>query len=132
MKPDRPAARAVRKVVVIGPECTGKSELSKYLADFFGTTFVEEYARTYIDGLNRLYEKPDLTKIALGQVQLEDHRAKHAKEILICDTNLIVVKVWSEFKYGDCDPEILQIVRQRHYDLYLLTYIDIPWEDDPQ
>jgi NadR type nicotinamide-nucleotide adenylyltransferase len=123
---------AIKKVAIIGPECTGKSDLSNFLADHFKTVWVPEYARNYIDRLVHPYEQHDLLSIAHGQLRLEDEWIRDANRVLICDTNLYVIKVWSEFKYGDCDKEILQSIATRHYDLYLLTYIDIPWEDDPQ
>ena len=63
---------------------------------------------------------------------MEDEWLYDANRVLVCDTNAIVIKIWSEFKYGDCDPDILRIVNDRKYDLYLLTNIDVPWEDDPQ
>jgi NadR type nicotinamide-nucleotide adenylyltransferase len=122
----------IKKVVVIGPECTGKSELSQFLADHFKTEWVAEYARAYLNKLIRSYEQSDLTKITHGQVRMEEEWMQDANKILICDTNAIVVKVWSEFKFGNCEPEILEVVQERKYDLYLLTYIDIPWEEDPQ
>jgi len=121
----------IKKVVVIGPECTGKSELSKFLAERFKTDWVPEYARGYIDNLVRPYQESDLLNIAHGQVRLEDEWVRDANKILICDTNLYVIKVWSEFKFGNCAKEILDTIAQRPYDLYLLTYVDIPWEDDP-
>jgi nicotinamide riboside kinase len=95
--------------------------LSRFLADHFQTA-----------KLITPYEKSDLTKIAHGQSRLEDEWITDAHGVLICDTNALVVKIWSEYKYGDCDPDILRQVATRHYDLYLLTYIDVPWEDDPQ
>lgn len=122
----------IKKVVVIGPECTGKSELSEFLAKAFKTVWVEEYARTYIDNLQRPYNQSDLLNIAKGQLLLEDTWAPQANRLLICDTDLYVIKIWSTFKYGYCDPEILQTIASRKYDLYLLTYVDIPWEADPQ
>lgn len=124
--------KRILKVVVIGPECTGKTDLSRFLASHFQTVFVEEYARAYLNKLIHGYEKSDLTKIAHGQARMEDEWEYDAKQVLICDTNPIVVKIWSEFKYGDCDPDILRLIQNRKYDLYLLTYIDVPWEDDPQ
>ena len=122
----------IKKVVVIGPECTGKSELSKFLAGHFKTVWVEEYARAYLNKLIRHYEQSDLTKIAHGQVRMEEEWLQDANRVLICDTNAVVVKVWSEFKFANCEPEILKIINERKYDLFLLTYIDIPWEEDPQ
>jgi NadR type nicotinamide-nucleotide adenylyltransferase len=127
-----PPLKQIKKVCVIGPECTGKSELSVFLADHYKTTCVDEYARAYLTKLGHPYDQSDLTKIAHGQVRMEDEWLVDAHEVLICDTNAIVVKVWSEFKYGDCDQEILHLIENRIYDLYLLTYIDIPWQEDPQ
>lgn len=124
----------MKKVVVIGPESTGKSTLSKRLAADFRTVWTPEYAREYIDNLSliRPYEKSDLLQIAMGQLELEKRQMAKASQVLICDTDLYVVKVWSEHKYGDCDARILDAISKQHCDLYLLTYIDLPWEEDPQ
>lgn len=122
---------SVTKVCVIGPECTGKTVLSESLARKLNTVWVEEYARAYLGRLRFPYEERDLVKIAHGQVRMEDEWAIDANKVLICDTNPIVIKVWSEFKYGHCDKIILDLIQTRKYDLYLLTYIDIPWIADP-
>lgn len=121
----------VKRVVVIGPECTGKSELSAWLADIYDTVWVKEYAREYLDRLGRPYTAADLNVIARGQLAHEDAMARKANKVLICDTDLYVIKVWSTFKYGYCAEEILNMMARREYDLYLLTYIDIPWVSDP-
>ena len=121
----------VKKVAVIGPECTGKSALSEYLASHFKTTWVPEYARGYMGYLVRPYVQSDLLTIAHGQMRIEDEWEGDSQGVMICDTNLYVIKVWSEFKFGNCDKEILGYIANRKYDLYLLTYIDIPWEADP-
>jgi NadR type nicotinamide-nucleotide adenylyltransferase len=122
----------VRKVAVIGPECTGKSELAEHLAGHFKTSWVPEYARGYINNLIRPYQQHDLLAIARGQVRLEDEWVRGSHSVMFCDTNLYVIKVWSEFKFGNCDEEILLQIAHRKYDLYLLTYVDVPWEEDPQ
>jgi NadR type nicotinamide-nucleotide adenylyltransferase len=122
----------LKKIAIIGPECTGKSDLSVFLANYFKTVWVPEYARQYIDNLERPYTQDDLPAIARGQLLMEDERMPQAKRVMICDTNLYVVKVWSLFKFGTCDPGILESIATRPYDLYLLTYVDIPWQEDPQ
>jgi NadR type nicotinamide-nucleotide adenylyltransferase len=132
MKASDLIANHIKKVVIIGPECTGKSELSSFLADHFQTVWVQEYARAYLNKLIHGYDKSDLTKIANGQTRMEDEWMYDANKVLICDTNAVVVKVWSEFKYGSCDPDILKIIAERKYDLYLFTYVDVPWENDKQ
>lgn len=122
---------SIRKVVVIGPESTGKSTLSQQLATELNTIWVPEYARQYLEGLGREYNESDLLQIAKGQIGAEDEYAAKANDILICDTDLHVVKVWSESKYGRCDKWILEEIAKRSYDLYLLTYIDVAWTNDP-
>lgn len=123
---------APKKLVVIGPECTGKSTLCAALADALHTHWVPEYARQYLDHIDRPYEEADLLQIALGQLVWEDEVARQANDILICDTDLYVLKVWSEARYGYCDRRILEAIAARSYDLYLLTDTDIPWQHDPQ
>ena len=122
----------IRRICVIGPECTGKTTLSEALAKELGTTWVPEYARGYLNKLNRPYTQADLLKIAHGQLRMEDEWQQDAKELLICDTNLLVIRVWSEHKFGSCDEEIIKHHQQRLYHHYLLTETDVPWEEDPQ
>jgi NadR type nicotinamide-nucleotide adenylyltransferase len=121
----------IRRIVVIGPESTGKSTLSVALAAQYRTLWVPEYARAFLEEQDGAYTEADLLTIAQGQVQAEDEAAAHANGVLIADTDLYVLKVWSEHRYGRCDRWILDQIARRKYDLYLLTYIDIPWQDDP-
>jgi NadR type nicotinamide-nucleotide adenylyltransferase len=121
-----------KRFVVIGPECTGKSTLSQGLARAFNTIWVPEYARGYIDALRRPYNESDLLSIADGQLRVEDEAAAKITGPLIIDTDLYVLKVWSESAYGRCDRRILQAIATRRCDGYLLTGIDMPWSYDPQ
>ncbi|WP_116771267.1 AAA family ATPase [Maribacter litoralis] len=125
----------VLKVVLFGPESTGKTTLSEQLARHYHTVWVPEYAREYLqdkwNNERKTCEPHDLLPIAEGQMRLENDLAKKATEILICDTDLLETKVYSEAYYvGDCDPVLEKYALQNTYDLYLLTYIDIPWEED--
>ncbi len=122
----------VKRIAIVGPECTGKTTLAEALAQHYKTAWVPEFARTYLDQLGRPYTQEDLLCIAHGQIKWEDEYALQANHLLICDTNLLVIKIWSEFKYGTCHPDIISKMTKRHYDLHLLTHPDIPWEDDPQ
>ncbi|MBX2964752.1 MAG: ATP-binding protein [Cyclobacteriaceae bacterium] len=122
----------VKRIAIVGPECTGKTDLSMALANHYNTVWVPEYARNYIDRLERPYTEADLYTITQWQLFTEDALALTANRILICDTDLTVIKVWSEHKYGRCDPKILALMQARKYDLHLLTHVDIPWENDPQ
>jgi NadR type nicotinamide-nucleotide adenylyltransferase len=122
----------LKRIAIIGPECTGKTELASSLAAHYHTEWVPEYARHFIDHLNTPFGEEDLLKIAKGQLADEDRLAQNAKDYLICDTNLVVIKIWSDFRYGQTDPWILESLNTRKYDYYLLADIDIPWEPDPQ
>lgn len=122
----------VKRIVVLGPESTGKSELCQHLAVHYQSEWVPEYARFYLDRLDGDYQQHDLKSIAEGQLSWEDEKAEYANEYLICDTNLIVIKIWSDHKYRNTDDWIENQLKEREYDFYLLNNIDIPWMPDPQ
>jgi nicotinamide riboside kinase len=118
------------KIAVTGPESTGKTELASGLARHFGDVWVPEFARDYLNHLNRDYTYDDLEIIAKGQIGEEYRLIKTAKKFLFCDTELSVIKIWSEYKYGKCSREVLRLMQQTPYHLYLLCDTDIPWEYD--
>lgn len=121
----------IRRIAITGPESTGKSMLAGQLAEYYDTIWVPEYAREYIDNLNRPYLLEDIVAIAKGQFENENIFAKKAKRFLFCDSDFIVLKIWCEFKYNTCPAWILDKVNNHIYDLYLLMDIDLPWEYDP-
>ncbi len=123
------------KVVLFGPESTGKTTLSNQLARHYHTVWVPEFARKYLqdkwNNKRKTCETSDLISIAKGQIKLENKLAKKADKILICDTDLLETKVYSEEYYGGfVDPILDKAAKENTYDLYLLTYIDTPWEED--
>ena len=124
----------LKKVVIIGPESTGKSTLCKQLADHFHTQWVPEYAREYLLKNGPRYTYEDLLAIAKGQLALEDAytQMQHTKAspYLFIYTDMYLMKVWSEFVYGKCHDFILQQIASRKYDLYLLCKTDLPWVKD--
>jgi NadR type nicotinamide-nucleotide adenylyltransferase len=122
----------ISRIAIVGPESTGKSTLSEGLAKHFNTVWVPEYAREYINQLNRSYTYDDLLVIAKKQMDSEDVLSKKANKIFFCDTNLLVTKIWSQHKYNKVDLWIEEQMQKRKYDLHLLCDIDFPWEDDVQ
>jgi NadR type nicotinamide-nucleotide adenylyltransferase len=118
-------------ISIIGPESTGKSTLAKDLADHFGEPWVPEYARSYIEKLNRPYTYEDLLAIAKGQIKVQSQLHPTAENYLICDTDLQVIKVWSLYKYKQLHPWVNENLHKHLPHLYLLTDIDLPWEEDP-
>jgi NadR type nicotinamide-nucleotide adenylyltransferase len=122
---------APEKIVILGPESTGKSTLSASLAQHFQCSWVPEFARRYLLDLGRPYNYDDLLIIAKGQLQAEDKMAREAKEkFLFIDTDMYVMKVWCEFVFGKCHSFILDQIVERKYDLYLLCNTDLPWVKD--
>jgi nicotinamide riboside kinase len=143
----------IKKIVIIGPESTGKSTLSELLAKHYNTEWCEEYAREYLLTNGTNYSFDDLLTIAKGQVELEDkhtlstvnrlpsteggtqstgygQRLTDGGRLLFIDTDMYVMKVWCEYVFGKCHPYIEEQIAQRKYDLYLLCNIDLPWVKD--
>ena len=130
----------VKKIVVIGPESTGKSTLCNSLAQHFSSNWVEEYAREFLLTKGNQYNYADLLVIAQGQVALEnnalaelsskDQLYKHNTYPLFIDTDMYVMKVWCEFVFDQCHAWILNQIVERKYDLYLLCNTDLPWVKD--
>jgi nicotinamide riboside kinase len=116
---------------IVGPESTGKSTLTLALAKHYQVGYVPEVAREYLNRLGREYQFEDLKIIASLQLETENAQRNQKQELVICDTTLLVVKIWSEFKYNQCDDWILQAEIESKYDLFLLTDIDLPWVEDP-
>jgi len=144
-------SRDLKKIVVIGPESTGKSTLCELLAQHYHTQWCPEFAREYLLNRGMDYSYEDLLHIARGQLAMEEEFVQsavnssesgasspvhdsqlttHDSTLLFIDTDMYVIKVWSEFVFGKCDKWILEQIVQRQYDLYLLCNTDLPWVKD--
>ena len=124
-----------KKIVLFGPESTGKSTLAEALAEYYNTAFVPEYMRLYLQHKwnqeRSTCTKEDLIPIAQGQMKLENEKVQLAQKVLFCDTNLLQTKVYSEIYYdGYCPSEIEIYAKKNTYDLYFLCAIDVPWVAD--
>ena len=132
----------IKKIVIVGPESTGKSTLCKELAAHYQTMWCPEYARTYLLEHGTTYQFEDLLTIAKGQLALEDQHTALLEEQqrtlaktnavwpLFIDTDMYVMKVWSEFVFKKCHRIILDQIVKRRYDHYLLCNTDLPWVQD--
>ena len=140
----------MKKIVIIGPESTGKSSLCEALANHYNTLWCPEYAREYLlkNGTNYSYE--DLLDIAKGQIELENSYSEKIKnnnevilppnpknppqsalrQFLFIDTDMYVMKVWCEYVFNKCHSYILEQIARRKYDAYLLCNTDLPWMKD--
>jgi NadR type nicotinamide-nucleotide adenylyltransferase len=120
-----------KRILILGPESTGKSTLAEKLAEHYAEPWVPEVAREYLEQLDRPYGYDDLLHIGRQQMQLEDEMAAGAKNHLFCDTDLRVIQVWSQHRFGKVDPWVLEEITRRTYDLILLCAPDLPWQEDP-
>ncbi|RYY62651.1 MAG: ATPase [Chitinophagaceae bacterium] len=146
----------LRKIVILGPESTGKSILCQQLADHYQTIWCPEYAREYLLEHGTSYSFDNLLTIAQRQLQKEDEYAgkvmnaaanlpsgadlpasspainapQRVPPVLFIDTDMYVMKVWCEFVFNNCHRFILDQIIERKYDLYLLCNTDLPWVKD--
>ncbi|HVS92063.1 MAG TPA: ATP-binding protein [Mucilaginibacter sp.] len=127
----RPPTSDLLKIAIVGPESTGKSTMSSFLAEHYQTVWVPEFARDYCAALNAPPTWQDEINMFYGQVALEEEYLPKANNLLICDTTFITVKIWSDYTFGRSPQEVLDELPKRLYDFYLLLNIDLPWEEDP-
>lgn len=122
----------LKKIVVIGPESTGKSTICEELAQHYESDWCPEFAREYLLTHGTKYDYDDLLTIAKGQVAMEDEYTKklHHSKPLFIDTDMYVMKVWAEYVFGKCHRFILDQIVERKYQLYLLCNVDLPWTKD--
>ena len=121
----------MKKIVIIGPESTGKSTLTQQLATHYNTAWCPEFAREYLSEKGKDYSFEDLLNIARGQLILEDNLLATAKNgLYFIDTDMYVMKVWCEVAFNNCHTWILKQIAAREYDLLLLCDVDLPWVKD--
>lgn len=121
----------MKKIVIIGPESTGKSTLTEQLATHYNTAWCPEFAREYLKENGMDYSFEDLLNIARGQLVLEDNLLAQAKNgLYFIDTDMYVMKVWCEVAFNNCHTWILKQIAARKYDLLLLCDTDLPWVKD--
>jgi len=121
----------MKRIVIIGPESTGKSTLCQQLAEHYNTVWCPEYAREYLIKHGMNYTLDDLTAIAKGQLALQQAlETNAANDLYFIDTDMYVMKVWHEVAFATCPSWILKKIAQTKPDLYLLCNTDLPWEKD--
>ena len=117
------------KIAITGPESSGKTTLSNSLNNYYSnSTVVNEFAREYLHKLERKYNYTDLLQIAKGQKKMELIASQRNTQIIISDTTLQVIKIWSFDKFKKCDPWILN--QEENYTHYFLCKPDFPWQFD--
>ncbi len=117
-------------IALTGPESSGKTTLALQIAEHYNTTAVFEYAREYLEESNGQYNESDLVKIAHGHLKSILSEKRKEKELIVVDTDFIVMGIWSKYKYDRLDKEIEALIKSNIFDLHILCSPDIPWEYD--
>ena len=120
----------IKKIAITGPESTGKTWLAENLSQHFKAGLVEEYSRQYFQNREYRYDISDLDKIADGQLKNEEKMVNQGNQILICDTDMMSIKIWSEVVFSTTSDYVENLVNNHNYDLYLLCNLDVDWEQD--
>ena len=128
----RVSAPPLRRVAVAGPESSGKTTLSASLAAHFGTVFVPEASRAYYDAKGVDFEIADILPIARAQKASEDELVRTARRLIVFDTDILTITIWSHVLYGGCPPEAEAMAAAQRVDLTVLLKPDLPWTYDPQ
>jgi len=115
------------RIAITGPESCGKTTLAMDLSKHLNATYAAEYAREYLETREGRYSFSDLDNILLGQLNLW----KMNGDILVADTELTVIKIWADDKFGSSSSLIDQHYKSQHFDHYFLCSPDIPWQPDP-
>ena len=120
------------RISITGPESTGKSTLTTALAEHFSAYAVPEYAREYVEKLDRPYNFDDICLIAKHQIEEQNFYAKlNDKPFVFFDTDLIITQIWFEYCYKQTPDFLKQELKKKYFDLYLLCSPDLPWQPDP-
>lgn len=129
-KRNKKTGSRIKRIVIIGPESTGKTALCKKLSEYYRTNWMPEYAREYIENLNRQYNYNDLLKISKKQIEEFNNNYSDANKFIFFDTYLIITKVWFQFVYNKYPLWLDTEIKKSKIDLFLLCNTDIEWEPD--
>lgn len=123
--------KQIKKVAVLGPESTGKTSLAKDLAEKYDTIWIPEFAREYVEKINRPYYYDDVVEIAREQIKREKKAYQEANQFVFFDTELIIIKIWFQEVFNEVPDWLENELSKSNIDLYLLCYPDLKWEFDP-
>ena len=115
------------KIVLTGPESSGKTKLANLLSKYFEVPFVPEYAREYLNKKNTKYNLSDLVKINDAQTKLQEETKG---EIVFWDTDIITIIIWAKEKFGARNEIFEKSLKENVPHFYLLCYPDLEWKKD--
>jgi NadR type nicotinamide-nucleotide adenylyltransferase len=124
------SSNQLKKIAIIGPECTGKTTLAQQLANHFNTIWIPEFARDYIESLEGSYSYNDVETIAKKQWEQINSKYPNATQLILFDTDLIITKIWFKIVYHKIPNWIDNAIKESKFEKYLLCNTDIQWVAD--
>ncbi len=121
----------LQKIVITGPESSGKSWLTAKLGEHFNAPYALEYARIFLEENGADYDFDTLEKIICGHLDYQRKYVEKSSDLIFLDTDLINFKVWEEVVFAKTHDFLEDAITNEADHLYLLTYPDLPWEADP-
>jgi NadR type nicotinamide-nucleotide adenylyltransferase len=120
------------RVALLGAESTGKSTLAEALARRYGTLWVPEYLREFVEVNARVPREDDQLDIARTQLAREHALALDArtKGLLFCDTTPLMTAVYSRIYWGRVPDGLLALEAAHDYAWTLVAAPDLPWVPD--
>jgi len=117
----------VKTVVFVGPESTGKTVLSRKLAESLGASWVPEYARTYLQGRGDDFGLEDMEAIARGQWASVEAARRLGKPLVVSDTDALTTLLWCQELFGEVPDSVMDLARSQRPDLTVVLKPDVPW-----
>jgi len=121
-----------RTIAVVGPESTGKSTMTRDLADRFNQGYAHEHGRTLSEVRNNKLTEDDFRSIGIGQKALI--KAAHENyPVVFTDTEAFTTLLYSRIYLDetslDFDEHMIKQIDNTH-DFYILLAPTVPWVDD--
>lgn len=122
------------KIAIIGAESTGKTQLAQELTAHLQAS--DSPARMVNEFLREWCEREQRTPLVseqggIAQEQARRINATHATGArTVADTTPLMTAVYSDMLFNDSSLYDFALQHQRHYDLTLLTALDLPWVAD--
>jgi NadR type nicotinamide-nucleotide adenylyltransferase len=121
----------LKRIIITGSESSGKTTLANFLAKSLNAPLIPEFSREYLKDKGLSYTFEDLVNIAIGQQNLEDEALKNGEKLIVCDTDLTVLNIWADERFGNIPAVVGARLKAYETDFYLLCKPDLPWEYDP-